>query len=623
MSEHSWTIHANGTIDIVIDGILFSGIVPYVNEHPVFALSVSCERDSVTYVTDQAVITTRVSSEGSELVLSCTADIKGDVHDIEPVGSAGIEGADSVYVQGLGMEGPSGFHKISDEAYRSYGLIGLAGECNSVSIFTVDHRRFETGFSVEKKQNMYSSHDVLSCGINLEGKVKGKIELPALHFLPGKDLMTCMKEAAEKIAAEMHARTSMPPAYHWCSWYYYYENMSQEILDGFLDDIKEEKVPFRYIQVDAGYVDHTGDWDRINSRYPEGLGKAAESILSSGYNAGIWMAPFMVGDKSELYKAHPDWIVRNLDGSPYVVFRSYTEPKIWGNTDNDYFILDTTNPGAFGFIEDTFKRLREYGYTLYKIDFLLWCMIDSSKVRRYDESKTSVEVYRDLLDMIRRVIGDDSYLIASIAPYMPSIGYADAARIAGDMGAAWSGAYGPENLLKELPYDNYFNNIFWQNDPDSVILRDFGTHLTEKETISLALLQALSGGVITTSDPVSEIPESRKELLEFIRPDEQAHAEMPFLLDGKQEIVITHKLHDWNLLYVLNPTDHPVDVIYKMDELFGKEALFQYRFNFNDGKTIESEKISYFSDSIAPHDSVLLFVTEKPLKEKPTNLWHR
>lgn len=134
---------------------------------------------------------------------------------------------------------------------------------------------------------------------------------------------------------------------------------------------------------------------------------------------------------------------------------------------------------------------------------------------------------------------------------------------------------------------------------------------------------ALSGGGITTSDPVSEIPESRKELLGFIRPDEQAHAEMPFLLDGKQEIVITHKLHDWNLLYVLNPTDHPVDVIYKMDELFGKEALFQYRFSFNDGKTVESEKISYFSDSIAPHDSVLLFVTEKPLKEKPTNLWHR
>lgn len=98
---------------------------------------------------------------------------------------------------------------------------------------------------------------------------------------------------------------------------------------------------------------------------------------------------------------------------------------------------------------------------------------------------------------------------------------------------------------------------------------------------------------------------------------------MPFLTNDRKEIVIRHKLHDWNLLFVLNPTDQPIDVFYKMDDLFGEKALFQYRYAYNDDMHVESENCSYFSDSIAPHESVLLFITEEPLRDKPSNLWRR
>lgn len=256
-------------------------------------------------------------------------------------------------------------------------------------------------------------------------------------------------------------------------------------------------------------------------------------------------------------------------------FRSYTEPKIWGNTDTDYYVLDMTHPEAFAYLKSVFETYRSWGFTLYKTDLMLWGMIDSSRVIRYDSSKTSVMVMRDTLAMIRSAIGEDSYLLGSIAPFMPFIGYADGMRIASDMGAQWTdGAFGPANLLQELPYDNYFNNVYWQNDPDSVILRDFATHLTETESQSIALLQALSGGVITTSDPVQKLTEDRKRLLELIKPKDRVMANMPYLGNDREEIVITHHLHDWDLLYVLNPTAHPLKVDIKMDELFGPEAFF-------------------------------------------------
>ncbi|MBE6042501.1 MAG: hypothetical protein E7220_08305 [Clostridiales bacterium] len=154
-------------------------------------------------------------------------------------------------------------------------------------------------------------------------------------------------------------------------------------------------------------------------------------------------------------------------------------------------------------------------------------------------------------------------------------------------------------------------------------MRDFGTHLTDAETVSIALLQAVSGGIITTSDPVYRLSEERRQLLEFIRPTVRETAEFPFLTEDREEIVITHILNDWNLLYVMNPTQHPLRVHFSMEELFGTEALFQYRFEWTDGEKSCPGSSTCFSETLAPHDSVLLFLTEEPMNGRPSNIWDR
>lgn len=623
MTETRFAIRTNGTAVICTDGIELKGILPFVNDAPILPFSISAESDEIRFVTDKGTITYSFRQEEDELILRTVAEGFDHVHDIEPIGAAGLYGADHVYVQGFGMEGPSGYHLIDDNLRRSHGIIGLACDESAMAVFTTDHTGYAAQFSVRNAEQLYTDRKLFTAGINLEGTASGRIELPELHFISGTDITECMKRAAEKIASAMHARTSAPPAFHWCSWYYHYENMSQQILDGFLADLDTDRTDFRYIQLDAGYTAHIGDWLTFNHRYPEGLKKAASSIIDAGYAAGIWIAPFMVGDCSEVYNDHPDWVLRNPDGTPYVRFRSYTEPKIWGNTDNDYYVLDMTHPGAYEYLKTVFEKYREWGFTLFKTDFMLWGMQDSSEVVRYDSTKTSVMVMRDTLSMIRNAIGEDSYLLGSIAPFMPFIGYADGMRIASDMGAQWTeGAFGPANLLQELPYDNYINNVFWQNDPDSVILRDFATHMTASETRSIALMQALSGGVITTSDPVPALPQDRKALLRLIKPSQPVKAEMPYITDDREELVIIHRLHDWNLFYVLNPTGHLLRIHYDLAELFGMETVFQYRFDWKDDQIV-SEKSSCFSETLSPHESALLFITEEPMTAKPSNLWGR
>ena len=54
-----------------------------------------------------------------------------------------------------------------------------------------------------------------------------------------------------------------------------------------------------------------GDWIEDQEKFPEGLQKLAEKVREKGVEFGIWFEPEMVSPESELYKKHPDWVIRS------------------------------------------------------------------------------------------------------------------------------------------------------------------------------------------------------------------------------------------------------------------------------------------------------------------------
>lgn len=52
-----------------------------------------------------------------------------------------------------------------------------------------------------------------------------------------------------------------------------------------------------------------GDWAVDRSKLPEGLGPLIDHTLDRGLRFGLWVEPEMVNARSELYEAHPDWVV--------------------------------------------------------------------------------------------------------------------------------------------------------------------------------------------------------------------------------------------------------------------------------------------------------------------------
>jgi alpha-galactosidase len=57
--------------------------------------------------------------------------------------------------------------------------------------------------------------------------------------------------------------------------------------------------------------DHAGlgDWTATPDRFPGGLGPLVEEVHRLGMRFGLWVEPEMVNPDSDLYRAHPDWVL--------------------------------------------------------------------------------------------------------------------------------------------------------------------------------------------------------------------------------------------------------------------------------------------------------------------------
>jgi alpha-galactosidase len=97
-----------------------------------------------------------------------------------------------------------------------------------------------------------------------------------------------------------------------------------------------------------------GDWYVSEAVWPTGLGPLIDHVTSLGMDFGLWVEPEMVNPDSELYRAHPDWIL-NEPGRL---------PPTWRNQ----HVLDLANPLAFAFL---LERLDEL-LSDHDIAFLKW-----------------------------------------------------------------------------------------------------------------------------------------------------------------------------------------------------------------------------------------------------------
>lgn len=99
-----------------------------------------------------------------------------------------------------------------------------------------------------------------------------------------------------------------------------------------------------------------GDWFLDEEKYPNGLEPIVEHVNQLGMEFGLWFEPEMINKDSDLYRAHPDWLLA-VDG--------YDQP-----TGRNQYVIDLQNQQAFDFL---FERLDHF-LSQYNIAYIKWDM---------------------------------------------------------------------------------------------------------------------------------------------------------------------------------------------------------------------------------------------------------
>jgi alpha-galactosidase len=354
------------------------------------------------------------------------------------------------------------------------------------------------------------------------------------------DGVSALQRYSNELGREMGARVQPGSPTGWCSWYYYFREVTEhDVLDNlrFLEQHRDV-LPFGYVQVDDGYQTNIGDWTSPNKKFPRGMGALAREICEAGFQAGIWLAPFLVGSTSELYRQHPDWIVRDDEGAPVVAQRNW-EQECYG--------LDCTHPKALAWLRNLFHEVTEgWGYNYVKIDFLFGGAVAG---RRHDRSATRIEAYRRGLQAVRDGVGE-RFVLGCGALMGASVGLVDGQRIGPDVAPWWrfdrpldpprergrpnvGGEPAAEASLRNIITRSWMHSRLWANDPDCLLARTDRTKLSLAEVQTLATAIALSGGMVLASDNMTRLSQERIDLISMLLPPLGQAASVPELLGSR------------------------------------------------------------------------------------------
>jgi len=331
------------------------------------------------------------------------------------------------------------------------------------------------------------------------------------------------------------------------------------------------------------------------------MDEVASQIIFRKYRAGIYVAPFVVHEKSRIFRNHPHWILKD-DHDNQIVMDNDEEGKLYA--------LDGSHDDEKGYIAKVFRNFSKMGFIYFELDYLGWGLQDSSVVQRAKKGKSSVQIFRAIMDLIREEVGAGCFLTANRAPYSPLIGYVDAMRIEKDHSWKWN--EDTERILQESYSTQYFNNVFWQNDPDVVFLRNYKTEFTNEEQKSLALWAGFMGGTVGISDNFELIESEKLRLWRFLEPTKRPEsAVLPFWgnnVINKVAVRRYKKLSGWGVL-ILNDTNQSVTETYQIIDLIGqRDACI---FVWEPGFSLGLGKAAKITVILSSHESKLYFISDE------------
>lgn len=375
--------------------------------------------------------------------------------------------------------------------------------------------------------------------------------------------LSSLPRYGDALAREMQATPWPSVVAGWCSWYFYWQGISEENVLENLEYLSQHRRewPLEYVQIDDGYQAGIGDWFEQNEKFPHGLRWLAERIHERGYKAALWLAPFMIGAQSRLWQEHPDWAVQYKPGRPYIAMNNWSQ---------ECYAMDLTRPDVMQWLQRLFRTVfDDWGYDYVKIDFLYAGAVDGI---RYDPNVTRAQAYRRAIETIRRAAGE-RFILGCGNPMAPSIGLMNGTRIGPDVAPFWYPFEPPReegrsdlstvstlNGIRNILARFWMHERLWLNDPDCLLARSSETALTLDEVRTLTTVIAMSGGIVLDSDNLPRLTPDRQEIASMVLPPYGRSAVPLDLFESTVPQLFQLDCGAYTLLAVFNWNDAPASV---------------------------------------------------------------
>jgi alpha-galactosidase len=331
---------------------------------------------------------------------------------------------------------------------------------------------------------------------------------------------------ARQLAARLGRRTRRAGNV-WCSWYAYYETITEQQLAKDIDSLRD--LPFDVVQVDDGWERLVGDW-QPNHKFPSGMKALTDRIADAGMVPGLWIAPFIALPHSELALSRPELLLRDAHGDKVIAGHN------WGT---GYYAIDLSTAAAHEYIAElTHRVVHEWGFKYLKLDFINAGAVPGA---RTDDAERE-QSYRDALTLIRQTAGEDIYLLGSGALLLPSLGILDGLRSGPDVAPMW------QNYASDDPSDAMARNAvvnalhrLWQQplaevDPDVVYFRSRLNLLTDQQLAWLRDLADICRFRAVSDPPAWLTPSELEAMTAYLnaRPDIQRIGRYEYAIDGRR-----------------------------------------------------------------------------------------
>ena len=293
------------------------------------------------------------------------------------------------------------------------------------------------------------------------------------------------------------------------SWYRHYQDINERCITNDLEGMESSDLDAKIFQIDDGYQTAVGDWLSIDmAKFPNGMKPAADMIKEHGLTPGLWLAPFVCEERSDMFRDHPEWLLRNEAG----------EPVRAGSNWSGSYALDIYNEEFRGYLREVFRTVtEEWGFGLLKLDFLYAACILPRR------GKTRGMIMADGMELLRECVGTAKILGCGV-PLASAFGKVEYCRIGTDVTPEWDSRAYMQILHRERPSTKYsmlssvfrrqLNGRAFINDPDVFMLRDTDTTMTSEQRLSLAEVNMLCGGVLFTSDDMGKYGDEQRELFD-------------------------------------------------------------------------------------------------------------